>query len=182
VSDDAGAARSFHAGQVGTFHSARFELSLDLPEGKAWRIDDHRTPWLVATHEPTRSTLQARSWVEDKPVAKHRCYERAKQWKTGLPDIDAGQAVSDERRSLDSGLEARIVSGVEVPEGSPRIGGYVVAVGTAVRKCLVIVYRTEAGRHAGPEAVADRLAVISETVMARVRFDRTLDYSREPRP
>jgi hypothetical protein len=176
---DAGAPGSFPAGRNGTFHSARFELSLDLPDGKAWRIDDHDGPWLVAVHEPTSSTLNLRSWTEEQPATKHRCYDRAKQWKQGLPDIDTAHAVSDELRKLDGGVEARIVSGVEVAEGSPHIAGYAVAVGTAVRKCVVIAYRTEAGRHAGPEAVADRLAVVSETVMSKVRFDRTLTPVRE---
>jgi hypothetical protein len=177
--DDAGAPGAFRTGRPGTFHSARFELSLDLPEGKAWRIDDHNTPWLLATHERTRSTLQVRSWNEDRPATKHRCYERARQWKQGLPDIDTSHAVSDELRHLDGGVEARMVSGIDVPEGSPHIAGYAVAVGTLVRKCIVIIYQTEASRPSGPQALAERLAVMSETVMAKVKFDSTLNPARE---
>jgi hypothetical protein len=177
--DDAGATIAFQAGRAGTFHSARFELSLDLPDGKAWRVDDHRAPWLVATHEPTRSTLKLRSWTEDRVVTKRGCYERARQWQQGLPDIDGPGAIGDEVRQLDATVEARLVSGVSVPDGSPDIAGFSVAVGTAVRKCVVIVYETKASRPAGPEAVADRLAVVFETVMAKVRFDRTLNPLRD---
>jgi hypothetical protein len=176
---DAGANESFSGGQRGTFHSARFELSLDLPDGAAWRVDDHKTPWLVAIHERTRSTLQVRSWNEDRPATKHRCYERVRQWKQGLPDIDTAHAIGDELRHLDAGVEARMVSGIDVPEGSPNISGYAIAVGTLVRKCIVIIYQTEASRPSGPAALADRLAVVSETVMAKVRFDRMLSPVRE---
>jgi hypothetical protein len=172
-------AEVFPEGRSGAFHSVRFELLLDLPDGRAWRVDDHGTPWLVATHEPTRSTLHVRSWNEDQVATKHGCYERARAWKQGLPDIDAPGAIRDEVRKLDAGVEARVVSGVVVPEGSPRIAGFSVAVGTSVRKCIVMIYQTEVDRPAKPQVIAERLAVVSETVVAKIRFDRMLSPVRE---
>jgi hypothetical protein len=172
------AAEAFPEGRSGSFHSGRFELLLELPGGRAWRVDDHGTPWLVATHEPTRSTLHVRSWNEDQVATRHGCYARARAWKQGLPDIDAPGAIRDEVRTLDAGVEARVVSGVIVPDGSSRIAGFSVAVGASARKCIVMVYQTEIDRPANPEVIAERLAVVSETVVAKVRFDRTLHPAR----
>ena len=53
--------KTFDGTAWATFHSKRFELSLRLPDGPAWRIDDHRSPWLRATHEGTRSKIVLRS-------------------------------------------------------------------------------------------------------------------------
>src|SRR5919205_509074 len=61
---------TFQGTKWGTYHSKRFELSLGLPDGAAWKIDDHRSAWLRASHEPTRSSLALRSWAEDANVTK----------------------------------------------------------------------------------------------------------------
>jgi hypothetical protein len=42
-----------------------------------------------------------------------------------------------------------------------------------------MVYQTEVDRPAKPEVIAERLAVVSETVVAKVRFDRMLNPVRE---
>ncbi|HMI84826.1 MAG TPA: hypothetical protein VK550_12085, partial [Polyangiaceae bacterium] len=57
--------KSFDGTGWATFHSKRFELSLRLPDGPAWKIDDHRSPWLRATHDGTSSKVLLRSWRED---------------------------------------------------------------------------------------------------------------------
>ena len=41
----------------GKFRSKRFQLTVPLPDGRAWKIDDHRAPELVATHAATDSRL-----------------------------------------------------------------------------------------------------------------------------
>src|SRR5262245_18729532 len=78
---------SFQGSRWGTFHSKRFDLSLGLPDGSGWKIDDHRSGWLRATHDPTRSALLVRSWSETENVTRKACYVRARQWESGLPDL-----------------------------------------------------------------------------------------------
>src|SRR5262245_56047856 len=80
---------SFQNTRWGTYHSKRFGLSLGLPDGSAWKIDDHRSGWLRATHDATRSGLVLRSWSESDNVTRKACYDRARQWESGLPDLDA---------------------------------------------------------------------------------------------
>ena len=67
-SDDAAAAR---------FHSGRFGLSVALPDGKAWRIDDHGKLELSAVHAPTHSTLTIYEWNETELMNRAKCETRA---------------------------------------------------------------------------------------------------------
>ncbi len=55
------------------FHSQRLALYLPLPDGKAWRIDDHSRPELVATHAPTQSTVRVAVFRTEGLVGRHEC-------------------------------------------------------------------------------------------------------------
>src|SRR5258706_16120586 len=105
---------SFQGTRWGTFHSKRFEFSIGLPDGGAWKIDDHRTGWLRATHEATRSSVAFRNWNESDNVTRKGCYARARDWDAGLPDLDAQPLIGDELRSLFSYRNARVAVGVTV--------------------------------------------------------------------
>src|SRR5207302_616791 len=52
ASPESGAPRFPDEPKLLHFHSKRFALSLPLPDGRAWRIDDHSHVELVATHAP----------------------------------------------------------------------------------------------------------------------------------
>ena len=62
------------------YHSKRLALSLPLPDGRAWRIDDHSRPELVAT--PRAHALDA-SWSPcsraDELVGRAQCEELARE-------------------------------------------------------------------------------------------------------
>jgi hypothetical protein len=136
---DERAASIFEGSKWGRFHSARFELSLNLPDGAAWAIDDHRGEWLSATHGLTHSRLRARSWTEGELMTRASCYARARGWDATLPEIDDVSVIDDRLRILSSQLDTRVVVGV-LPAQGPQDGvaGFVVAVGASIRRCLVI--------------------------------------------
>ena len=181
---------SFQGKRWGTFHSTRFELSLALPDGAAWRIDDHRSAWLRATHGPTQSSLSLRSWTEEANVTKKACYARAREWDARLPDIDdaakspsgdAGPLIEDTMRKLLGDRDARVAVGVVVREGAdPAIGGFVVAIIGDVRRCTLIAFRTEATGASAQDEVADRLAIVSDRVLPSMKLDQSFTPSREP--
>jgi hypothetical protein len=172
---------SFQGTRWGTFHSKRFELSLGLPDGSAWKIDDHRSAWLRATHGPTHSSLAVRSWTEDANVTKKACYARAREWDARLPDLDAGPLIDDKMRKLLGNRDARVAVGVLVREGvEPITGGFVVAIIGEVRRCALVVFQTEASGASAQDEVADRLATVSDRVLPSMKLDQSLTPSREP--
>ena len=171
--------KTFDGAGWASFHSKRFELSLRFPDGPAWKIDDHRSPWLRATHEGTRSKIALRAWREEENVTRAACYPRARGWDPDLPDLDSARLLEDGARPVD-GQNARVVVGLDgVAEGAP-IGGFVLAIVGDVRRCFLVAYQTEA---AGPTAegdVADRLAIIAERLLASIKLDQSFAPSRVP--
>ena len=172
---------SFQGTRWGSFHSKRFELSLGLPDGAAWRIDDHRSAWLRATHGPTQSSLLLRSWTEEANVTKKSCYTRAREWDARLPDLDTGPLVEDKMRKLLGDRDARVAVGVMVGEGAePAIGGFVVAIIGDVRRCTLLAFQTQASGPSAQDEVADRLAIVSDRVLPSMKLDQSFTPSREP--
>ena len=171
--------KTFDGTAWATFHSKRFELSLRLPDGPAWRIDDHRSPWLRATHEGTRSKIVLRSWREDENVTRGACYARARAWDPSLPDLDALRLLEDGVRPLDS-QSARVIVGLAGAADAPSIGGFVLAIVGEVRRCLVVAYETEAKGAAAEGELADRLAIVADRLLPAIKLDQSFAPSREP--
>ena len=69
------------------YHSRRLALSLPLPDGGAWRIDDHSRPELVATHAPTRSRLVVAVFRAGR-ARRPRAVRRARPVASGLVHED----------------------------------------------------------------------------------------------
>jgi hypothetical protein len=171
--------KSFDGTGWATFHSKRFELSLRLPDGPAWKIDDHRSPWLRATHDGTSSKVLLRSWREDENVTRAACYARARAWDATLPDLDASRLLDDSIRPL--GAEsARVIVGLAGSAEASSIAGFVLAIVGEVRRCLLIAYETEAKGPAAEGEVADRLAIVADRLLPTIKLDQSLAPSREP--
>jgi hypothetical protein len=120
-----------------------------------------------------------RTWREAENVTRAACYTRARGWDANLPDLDHARVLEDGVRPVD-GQNARVVVGLGAAEGTPTIGGFVLAVVGDVRRCFVVAYQTEA---AGPTAegdVAERLAVVADRLLPTIKLDQSFAPSREP--
>jgi hypothetical protein len=154
---------------------------MGLPDGATWKIDDHRSGWLRATHEPTHSALLLRTWAEDSNVTRKACYARAREWEPRLPDVDAAPLIDDKTRPLLGSRDARVAVGVLVRGGpAPVTGGFVVAIVGDVRRCAVVAYQTEASGQLAEDEVADRLAIVSDRLLPSMKADQSFAPSREP--
>ena len=171
--------KSFEGASWAPFHSKRFELSVRLPDGPAWRIDDHRTPWLRAGHEGTRSKIALRGWREEENVTRATCYARARGWDPSLPDIDAARLVEDGVRVVAS-QDARVVVGLGGVADGSSIAGFVLAIVAEVRRCLLVAYQTEASGPAAEGEVAERLAIVADRLLPSIKLDQSFAPSREP--
>jgi hypothetical protein len=172
---------SFQGTRWGTFYSKRFELSLGLPDGATWKIDDHRSAWLKATHEPTRSTFLLRIWNEDQVTTRKECYARAREWEPRLPDLDAFPLIDDKLRPLLGYRDARVAVGVTVQHApEPATGGFVAAIVGDVHHCAVVAYQTEVSGAGAEDEVADRLAIVEGRVLPSLKLDTNLAPRRAP--
>jgi hypothetical protein len=156
----------------GTFRSQRFALAIGLPDGAAWRIDDHGGPWLRATHAPSDSTLLLRSWLEAQPSFE-RCHARGLSWNERVPALLGARIVEEKERRI-AGDPGKVIVGIEGPND-----GFVVALAASARKCTLLVFRTHAP---DPEQIAGRLLLFAEKVVPSVEPTSTLSPTRQAVP
>lgn len=167
----------------GTFKSARFELSIPLPEGRAWRIDDHSGPWLTATHAASESTLVVRSWTEDGRVTRERCEERARLWR---PFPDPARAEQVQARSIEApaGFDTFVSIGLLPGKPGDPVTGFAVAFGGHAHRCFAWAYTTTAKGAGVGILLGERLATMVERSLGRVVLESELTprIPREPGP
>jgi hypothetical protein len=151
------------------YRSRRLALTLPLPDGKAWRIDDHSRPELSATHEPTHSRVVVAVFPAGELVGRTQCEDQAHV--RGLvpePESDARpfRTVEDEVAITQGDYDTRILVQVQPGAGPDRpLGGRVLAFGGFLRKCYVFVYTTEVERASDEAVLSSRLAFVRARVL-----------------
>lgn len=159
------------AGAWGAFHSKRFNVSVPLPDGKQWKIDDHRTEDLVATHAPTSSRLTLRAEFEEQLMNRARCEERAVA--LGILPADAEQrftTVEDDAWVGPESYDSRVWVAVEAGRPGGAVVGHVFLFGSWIKRCLLVHFATEVPAKE-EELLADRLAVAEERIVKAIKLD-----------
>ncbi len=175
----------------GSFHSQRFQLTLPLPEGKTWRIDDHREPELSARHDSTSSRIILSVFREDDLMNRNKCREAAKRrglvTDEGLTlvadEITVGPEAYDTRIWIALGATGAVAgrrpssgSGPSAPSSPDRLVGHLFATGAFLRTCLFFHFTSEVATRgdggAADEAVlSHRLAVARTKILGAIRLD-----------
>lgn len=161
----------------GRFRSPRHGLSVPLPEGKTWRIDDHSSRWLDAFHPSTETRLRARTWLEPRPVNRTHCEAEARRFSPDLPVVDEHGVIEDTvtNELFAPDFSSRWIVGMgNVNPGSDKLEGYVMAFGASGRRCLAMVFTTRVGGPKGSAILGERLEL-----GARIA-ENTLYVSRLP--
>jgi hypothetical protein len=139
------------------YRSKRLSLSLPLPDGSAWRIDDHTSPALIATHAPTRSRVLVAVFRADEPVGRTQCEELARG--AGYLADGPSRTLDDEIAVTQSTFDTRIRVALRPGSDSRQpLVGEVTAVGGFLRKCYVFDFSTEVGGADDEPALSARLA------------------------
>ncbi len=166
----------------GTFHSRRFALTLPLPDGKTWKIDDHRAPELVATHEPTSSRVQVLATQEEQLMNRQRCEERASKlgW---LGSTTRFTTLEDEVHVGPDHYDSRVWVALDPGAPSGRVEGHVFLFGAFLRRCLLVHYATSVASAKEEQQIASRLAIASARIVKGITIDplRTTDEGTVPR-
>lgn len=165
----------------GTFHSARFALSLPLPDRKAWKIDDQSRPALHAVHEATNTNLWITITREDELVNRRRCEQKARD----LGWIPKGEltTVEDQVTVGPDAFDSRVWVALEPNRKGGSIEGHVYLFGGFLRKCLLVHLATRVASLAEEEALSTRLAVARARMIKKLALDppQTTDAATVPR-
>jgi hypothetical protein len=167
------------------FHSARFKLSIPLPDGPAWRIDDHSRPELVATHPPTSSRLTVLGTIEPELMNRQKCEARARA--LGFAPEDAGdggargqRTVEDEVTIGPEAYDTRVWVTIQ-PGGKPgtALRGHVFAFGAYIRKCLIVHFESEVSTDTQEQILSERLATARLRIVAGIALEPFDEPRRE---
>jgi hypothetical protein len=157
-------------GKLLRYHSARFKLSVPLPDGRAWKIDDHHERALVASHASTRSTLTLLTFTEPELMSRQKCEERATQM--GLLALHDPRTIEDQTTIGPDAFDSRVWITLEAG-GSPgtAMAGHAVLVGGYIRKCLFVHYATAIRSEKDEALLTSRLAVARLRILAGVEME-----------
>jgi hypothetical protein len=176
-------AASFPAddGQYPHYRSRRLSLTLSLPDGRAWRIDDHSAPELVATHAPTRSRLVVSVFSANELVGRTQCEELARS-RHLVPESDpkSEHVIEDQVAITQQTFDTRIEVLLEPGNGPDRaLGGRVLAFGGFLRKCYAFVYSTDVDSASDEAVLSSRLAVVRARVLGGLELEPFDSVPRE---
>lgn len=160
------------------YHSRRLALSIPLPQGREWSIDDHSQPELVMRHDHTRSTVVAAILRADALVGRTQCDQMARAEHL-LPREDL-HLLEDQVTLTQGNYDTRIQVGLApgAHADSP-ILGYVVAVGGFLRKCYVFTYTTQVDRAADADVLSSRLAFARARILGGLELDAFATVPRD---
>jgi hypothetical protein len=160
------------------YHSKRLSLSLPLPDGHAWRIDDHTRPELVATHAPTRSTVVVAVFRAEGLVGRMQCEDLARERKLVPPE--GLQVLEAETGITQQTFDTRTVVAIE-PGAAPDqpLVGHVMAFGGFLRKCFVFHFSTEVDNAADEPVLSARLAYARARILGGLAIEALGSVQRE---
>jgi hypothetical protein len=152
------------------YRSKRLALSLPLPDGKAWRIDDHSRPELVAAHPPTRSRVVVSVFRADELVGRTQCESLARTRRLIPPG--QWQTLEDEVTITQQTFDTRIWVALEAGGGPDRpLVGRVMAFGGFLRKCYVFDFSTEVDGAADEPVLSSRMAFARARILGGLELD-----------
>lgn len=167
----------------GEYRSERFDLRFSLPDGRGWRVTDDTTPWLVADHAASSTSLLVRTWREDGRASRAGCEARARLWRD-LPRREGSLAVEERRIDVPAGfdtvVEIRVAEALPGARGASgaMVDGFALAFGGRSRRCFAFVAVTRASGPGAEVLVARRLAAVVEVSLGGL----TLESELAPRP
>jgi hypothetical protein len=166
------------------YHSHRLALLLPLPDGPAWRIDDHSQEGLVATHAPTRSRVVLAVFGADTLVGRAQCEELARAKKLVADDGPAGARAVEDRVAITQGtFDTRIEVTLRPGSGPDHsLGGRVMAFGGFLRKCYVFDYSTEVEAASDEAVLSSRLAFVRARVLGGLELESFDAVERDSSP
>lgn len=165
----------------GRYHSKRFLLSFPLPDGKAWKIDDHSRPSLFAVHEATGSRVAVITTQEDDLVNRQKCEERARAlgWVTS-PTLTT---VEDQVTIGPEAYDSRIWVALDAAKPGGELEGHVFLFGAFIRRCLLVHVSTRVPSAKDEDVLSERLALSRARIVRGLTIDppRVTDDATVPR-
>ncbi len=160
----------------GKFHSERFLLTLPLPDGKHWKIDDHSQRELVARHAGLDSVVTVYTSFERELVNHQTCEERArdaglvpKELRTVESTVTVGPDAFDSRIWV--AVEGRADGAAQANPKDSRLTGHIFLFGAYIRECLFLHLATTVPTREDEPRLSARLAAARVRMVGELKID-----------
>ena len=173
----AGAASFPEEVKLARFHSKRFAMVVPLPDGKAWRIDDHTHTELTATHAATQSKLVVTLFADPELMNRQKCEEKARERKLVPPG--EMRTVEEKITIGPETYDTRVWVAIEPGAPGKPLVGHVFAFGGFLRKCLFFHFSSEVPSANDEDVLSARLAVARTRVLDGITLDPFAEPPRE---
>jgi hypothetical protein len=168
-----------------SFHSARFELRVPLPDGHAWRIDDHTSPFLVATHAATGSKVTLGTFALPELANRQKCEAASKE--RGLVPKQTALSTLEEAVTVGPGAyDTHLVVALEPGTSPQAVVGHVFMFGGFIRKCFFAHYATVIAPGEDETTLSTKLAIARLQILGGVTLEafdkpkREVESPRDP--
>lgn len=157
----------------GRYHSKRFQLSIPLPEGRSWRVDDHSSAALRARHEATGSELVVLTTTEDELMNRQRCEARARELGYVPPDgpMRGLTTVEDAVTVGPDAFDSRVWTAVDPGKPGGAVEGHVFLFGALIRRCLLVHVKTRVASVNDEDVLSARLALARARIVTAITMD-----------
>jgi hypothetical protein len=165
-------------GRLARYHSKRLALSLPLPGGTEWRVDDHSGPELVATHAPSHSRVAVGVFRTETLVGRQQCEKLARERKL----VPSGElrTLEDDAAITQNTFDTRVWVAVAPGGGADQpLVGHVMAFGGFLRKCYAFHFSTQVGGAEDERALSSRLAYARARILGGLELDPFGEVPRE---
>lgn len=169
------------AAPVGRVFSARFGLSVPLPDSDAWRLVPERSSFLVLEHVPSSSRLVVRAWRETENMNRDRCEQSARALRD-LPVRNEAGALSRQTVDVPPGFDTVVEVGFAHQAPGEPVTGYVMAFGGWARRCFAYAFTTAAAGPGAERIVGDRLAIMDARSLGGIELRSETAPTIGPQP
>lgn len=149
----------------GEFSSKRFDLRLSLPDGRAWRIDDHSEPYLVASHPLAATELRALRFdlLSGEVLTREICWREAVA--RGVFEQPVQEASVEDTPSYDGTRDERLLLTVGAHGKDARLR----FVSAGRRGCIALGIRSARVDGDSDETLAERMLLLRQRLLPRLR-------------
>jgi hypothetical protein len=165
----------------GNIHSARFDLSVPLPDAKAWVVDDKSRPEMVAVHTPTHSVLVAKTFTDPDLVNRARCEQKSRDMGLVPNAMAAARTIEDEIAAAPAEFDTRVWVAIRAGKKDNELVGDVFLFGARIRKCIFVHYATIVPSDREADTLSDRLAAARLHIVHDISVDAIEAVPRDSR-
>ena len=164
--------------KLARFHSKRFLITIALPDGRGWQIDDHTKSRLVALHPRTETRLEVEAFDLGELASRQKCRDAG--FSRLKIDLHAHSIIEQTNAIGPEAYDTELQTTLEADPRKQQVRAHFFAFAGFLRRCIVMHIVT-LGKPETLETLSDRLVTFRAQAWGHLKVDDFLAQPRERR-